>query len=314
VSFYFSQLLATTGVRVGPPALQPQTPAPSRRDSAAAPEIVDVVDEVDTTGSAQAISPPPAAISTTIIEKVAPSPSPHDVLPASRPPSPLESPAPQSVTEKFPPEHTGESPNQPARPSVEPHAEIEPPSRETHAVPVDLVRQQEQQPSSDRAQERETASRTHDEMLDALMKWIAAAEKPRDATGPAAPSPEPPRVSMAEGRPTPPARPPAASAKAPASRMIGQEVSITEARPSNKQRREPLDVPSRAVRPSEEQTRAQLPSVSIGAIHLRIEAPAAPAPPPPSALARSSPAPARPAPSSRSAGLLKLRRHYLLPH
>ncbi len=321
MNFYFSQLLAMTGVKVGSPTAQPQataltlpgasaTPAPEP-----APEIVEVieVDESKEAVPASAIQPPSGIISTTIIEEVSP-PRPSQVTPSALDPLfPQESPAPGSAAEKqFPPGHTGGTQFPKPRTLIEPRTETEPPSRALRAASIEVA--PEQQSAGDAAQGEEAVKFTREEVLGVVMKWIASVETPRDAVGAVGQPMEAAHVSIEEKCPATQPGPTAAGPSAPPSRAIELESTTAEARLPGPQRYDPLDVPSRSVRSSADDMQAHFPSVSIGAIHLRIEAPVAPAAAPPPARATPSPTPARPRASTHSAGLLKLRRHYLLPH
>ena len=135
------------------------------------------------------------------------------------------------------------------------------------------------------------------------MKWVAAGEspKPQAKAPPAMPivparepraSPSTPKPSVFEIHP--PAR---AITKTEAAPAIAFDPVIAEPRtaPVTNAARAPADAP---------------PSITIGAIHLRVEAPAPPAP----AAPRPSAPPIPATPPNKSDGWLKLRRYGVLPY
>lgn len=154
------------------------------------------------------------------------------------------------------------------------------------------------------------------DVMQAVMKWIAAGQNP--------PAPEAPASAVAAPLSAPVAPEPAASVRpAPVApeQTAERVIEIVE---------EHLDsVPTPAQPPAPSvATPARPPTnagaiatdgsvnVSIGSIHVRVETPPPPSAPPPARASRpadSSRSPAAGAPT-RSAGLSRLRRHYFIPH
>ena len=158
------------------------------------------------------------------------------------------------------------------------------------------------------------------DVMQAVMNWIAAGETPPPNKAESSPpvSVSPAALSSSEVKSISPSATPPSRSQAPVEitervmRTLEERLesppppepeavsAAPEAAPDTDERapsmRPPADAPVR---------------VSIGSIHLRVEAPA---PEPAPARTVHPPGPARPVSSFRANGFSKLRRHYILPH
>lgn len=288
MSFYFTQLLAASGVRVAgklpPPPLKAGALAPP-------PDPVEISGETFV-GSSIAPAPPPVPPAREVsVERIIVEPSSVKGAESLRTerhesPEPPQSGPPQETVHI---EMVGRS--EAAQPSTR-EATPTAPSRahETHA------------PDPQPAGRKDASEITPRKIFDAVINWIAAGEtRPRNVIAPAeaASSPAVQKSVLAS--------PPAPAPPIP-ERVIMKSDAI------------PVPAPDRVVEIGDALTRglpenfhkpdATPPSITIGAIHLRIDPP-----PTPSKPARpTTPVRSRPPPPSLSAGWLKLRRHYVLPH
>lgn len=153
------------------------------------------------------------------------------------------------------------------------------------------------------------------EVMQEVMRWIAAGQPKTgepsaktSAPSPAHPpaSPAAPQSSLAASReniPTAPTPIPERVIEIVEEHFHSRPTPAPSAKPATAAAHRPLPAA-----PTAEEGQAQPVQVSIGSIHVRVDAPT-PAPHRP-----ARPEPAQPAPPSRPASSTKLRRHYLLPH
>jgi hypothetical protein len=269
MSSYFSQLLATSGVRIA------DQPAPAPIESAMAPAAPNIVELSQETYVEYAPAAPPPLAPNERVEPI----MIEQPVPAPQSPTTQETARAESVAS------TGVS--SPESPEEETTVTISVPQASALPTPPQLPQR----------------AASPEEIIGSVMKWVAAGESSQpEAKAPPAipivparePRASPPRTTTSVFELQPPARPIMKTEVAPA---IAFDPVIAEPKtaPVANSPRAPADPP---------------PSITIGAIHLRVEAPAPPAP----AAPRPSAPPIPPAPPNKSDGWLKLRRYGVLPY
>lgn len=171
-------------------------------------------------------------------------------------------------------------------------------------------------PPSLPAESRRDAAPPND-LMQAVMKWIAAGPAPTIADAMIGPTIRKPSEAPAPAETQPAAREPEVEAP-PTASVPARVIEIEDSTPPPPPAERPA-LPSRPASPppppaaSRPPERAGGVQVSIGSLHIRVEAP-----PSPAGKTTRTTRPAEPArsaaPAARPTGLSKLRRHYILPH
>jgi hypothetical protein len=305
MSFYFSQLLAASGVRVS----EKPTPAPLQPAALLeSPEIVEITGEEPVESFATAF-PPPTVGSQPVAHVIA-------------------EPSPMRETTSIPVSLPKPDPSAPGRVSVETaHIEgLSPPAAQFETLSALTAQQPPSHPPATLAPspghgasqgpgplpqppeegDHPPPQATAEEIFGAVMNWIAAGKtQPRDA---GAVSPLPPSASVQQDPPVspPPELQPVVEQSVPERSIVEVQAVATSASVPAAETGPALAAsgPGAALMSGN-----ALPSITIGTIHLRVEAPPVPSPAPHPAIPAGTKAPPSP-----SASRLKLRRHYVLPH
>lgn len=299
---YFQRLIDQSGLVAPPPAAPPAAaPAAGIPDaSAAANDIVELHDERLTSAPSSPQAHPP--------------PSPP--APRSAPPAPA---APEPVPASPPTSRTDEDILPVADVVVTPPPAADPPVTRLGDEPSPAIPAVGDLPLPPQIAQ----SQLPPEILQAIMKWIAAGPSPSEAPAVALP---PPPVAASAGTVVapppaatpfaPPAAPPPASIPERVIQIVEEHVALDAAPLAPPRASSPVlargeEPPPPGVARPESPVR-----VSIGSIQVHVEAPpGASLPPPPAArtlrAATSATAPVLP---SRSNGLSRLRRYYIIPH
>lgn len=316
MSAYFQRLISQSGLRVqtAPTAIPPQTPvspsAPAAPESPAVADIQEMHQERIAGGRDDAQPSTEASIS----------PSLHDCQTPLQPPARYVPAAPVSRDKKKSPADTplrGPSTDIVIKENVIAIASNSPSAHSATHSPSTPAKSTADSSLSSRQLEQGVQEGIPAEALQEVMRWIAAAQPKPGETATEASAPSPLRQSANPAAPKSLLAPSPENIPGTPPQIPERVIEIVEEHFDSPPAFAPSAKPPTVAQVSNqslpsslgpEENREQSVQVSIGSIHVRVDAPV----PAPSRPAR--PEPARVAMPNRSTSATKLRRHYVLPH